>query len=241
MKQNKKIKFLKVFFIFFAFLMVFIFINAACKINVSKDSGVASIQHEQERTNNINQTSEQTKKENANVSTKESAVTETSLIGNGSKKTNNEIGDIIMKIESSAFKNNENIPSKYTCDGENINPPLKISEIPQNTVSLALIVEDPDAPGGTWIHWTVFNINPDTKQITENSVPEGAIEGVTDFGKPGYGGPCPPSGVHRYFFKLYALDLILKLNSSASADDIKKAMEGHILGSAELVGLYSRK
>ena len=146
-----------------------------------------------------------------------------------------------MKIESPAFKNNERIPSKYTCDGKNINPALKISEIPKNTVSLALIVEDPDAPGGTWIHWTVFNINPDTSQIPENSVPERAIEGVTDFGKPGYGGPCPPSGSHRYFFELYALDSIIKLDSSASADDIKKAMEGHMLGSAELVGLYSRK
>ena len=146
-----------------------------------------------------------------------------------------------MKIESPAFKNNERIPSEYTCDGKNINPALKISEIPKNTVSLALIVEDPDAPGGTWIHWTVFNINPDTSQIPENSVPERAIEGVTDFGKPGYGGPCPPSGSHRYFFELYALDSIIKLDSSASADDIKKAMEGHMLGSAELVGLYSRK
>lgn len=146
-----------------------------------------------------------------------------------------------MKIESPAFKNNENIPSKYTCDGVNINPALKISEIPKNTVSLALIVEDPDAPGGTWIHWTVFNINPGISLIPENNIPKGAIEGVTDFRRPGYGGPCPPSGSHRYFFVIYALDSIVKLGSSARADDIKKAMKSHIIGSAELVGLYSRK
>lgn len=147
----------------------------------------------------------------------------------------------LMKIESSAFKNNEYIPSKYTCDGENINPPLKISGIPQNTQSLVLIVDDPDSPTGTWVHWTVFNIDPKIQEISENSVPEGAVEGITDFGSIGYGGPCPHSGTHRYFFKLYALDAKLDLLAGSSKKEIEKAMEGHILDKAELIGLYSRK
>ena len=147
----------------------------------------------------------------------------------------------IMKLESPVFENNGNIPSKYTCDGENVNPPLEISEVPENAKSLVLIVDDPDAPMGTWVHWTVWNISSKTTEISENSVPEGAVEGMTDFGKPGYGGPCPPSGTHRYFFKLYALDATLDLDSSDKAKDIEKAMEGHILDKAELVGLYSRK
>lgn len=146
-----------------------------------------------------------------------------------------------MKIESEAFSNNQFIPKKYTCDGEDINPPLKISEVPQGTKSLVLIVDDPDAPMGTWVHWTVWNIPPDISDIPENTVPQGAIEGMTDFGRPGYGGPCPPSGVHRYFFKLYALDTTLELDSSATKRDLEKAMEGHILEKAELIGLYQRQ
>ncbi|MCD6500585.1 YbhB/YbcL family Raf kinase inhibitor-like protein [bacterium] len=146
-----------------------------------------------------------------------------------------------MKIESSAFKENQSIPEKYTCDGENVNPLLKISEVPEAAKSLVLIVDDPDAPMGTWVHWTVWNVSSKTTEIPENSVPEGAIEGMTDFGKPGYGGPCPPSGTHRYFFKLYALDTTLGLSSSAKKVDLEKAMEGHILDKAELIGLYSRQ
>ncbi len=146
-----------------------------------------------------------------------------------------------MKLESPIFENNGNIPSKYTCDGGNVNPPLEIREVPENAKSLVLIVDDPDAPMGTWVHWTVWNISPKTTEISENSVPEGAVEGITDFGKPGYGGPCPPSGTHRYFFKLYALNTTLDLDSSAKAKDIEKAMEGHILDKAELIGLYSRQ
>jgi hypothetical protein len=145
-----------------------------------------------------------------------------------------------MKIESPAFSNNQFIPSKYTCEGDNVNPPLRFSEIPQTAKSLVLIVDDPDAPSGTWVHWTVWNISPNTQEITENSVPEGAVEGLTDFGKPGYGGPCPPSGVHRYFFKLFALDTVLQLENSAKVSELKKAMEGHIIAEAELVGLYER-
>lgn len=145
-----------------------------------------------------------------------------------------------INIESTAFNNNEDIPAKYTCDGDNINPELVFSEIPSDAVSLVLIVDDPDAPGGTWVHWTVWNIDPGTTGIPENSVPGGSVEGNTDFGVPGYGGPCPPSGTHRYFFKLYALDTILDLATTATASDIENAMQGHVLGSAELIGLYSR-
>lgn len=146
----------------------------------------------------------------------------------------------VMKIESSAFENNGMIPAEYTCDGVNINPQLTIGGIPAGAESLVLIVDDPDAPGGTWVHWTVWNIDPLVTEIPENSIPMGAVEGVTDFGKTGYGGPCPPSGTHRYFFKLYALDTTLELDSSAAVQDINEAMDGHILESAELVGLYGQ-
>lgn len=146
-----------------------------------------------------------------------------------------------MKIESPAFQNNSNIPVKYTCDGEDVSPPLKITETPKGAQSLVLIVDDPDAPGGVWVHWTVWNIAPNTTEIAEDSLPEGAVEGVTDFGQPGWGGPCPPSGTHRYFFKVYALDTSLDLEPSARAQDIAEAMRGHILGQAQLIGLYQRR
>lgn len=144
-----------------------------------------------------------------------------------------------MKIESSAFKHNEKIPAKYTCDGENISPPLAISEVPGNAKSLVLIVHDPDAPAGTWVHWNVWNIPPQTKEVREGGVPQG-IEGATSFNKPGYGGPCPPSGTHRYFFKLYALDTMLDLPSSAMKGEIEKSMTGHIIAYHEFIGLYER-
>jgi Raf kinase inhibitor-like YbhB/YbcL family protein len=145
-----------------------------------------------------------------------------------------------MKIESTAFGNNEMIPANYTCDGADINPQLTIGGVPAGAESLVLIVDDPDAPGGTWVHWTVWNIDPSVTEIQENSVPVGAIEGVTDFGETGYRGPCPPSGTHRYFFKLYALDTALELDSSEAVQDINEAMDGHILESTELVGLYGQ-
>ncbi len=145
-----------------------------------------------------------------------------------------------MKIESPVFKTNEMIPSRYTCDGQNINPQLNISGVPADARSLVLIVDDPDAPGGTWVHWTAWNIDPATGEIAEGSVPVGAVEGVTDFGVPGYGAPCPPSGTHHYFFKIYALDITLDLDSSATVTEVEQAMEGHMMGSAELIGLYSR-
>lgn len=145
-----------------------------------------------------------------------------------------------MNISSPVFKNNEPIPPKYTCDGENISPPLQISGAPEGAKSLVIIVDDPDAPGRTFVHWTVWNIDPEIGEIPENSVPKGGKEGMTDFGRPGYGGPCPPSGVHRYFFKLYALDTILDLPEGATKQDIEQAMQNHILAKCELIGLYSR-
>lgn len=146
-----------------------------------------------------------------------------------------------MKLESSQFKGYTMIPSKYTCDGENVSPPLQISGVPKDAKSLVLVVDDPDAPNGTWTHWTMWNIDPKTTQIPENSIPGGVVQGNTSFGKPGYGGACPPSGQHRYFFKLFALDNLLNLNSSSSVQDLEKAIEGHVLATTELVGFYARK
>lgn len=143
-----------------------------------------------------------------------------------------------MKIESPVFAENQKIPAKYTCDGANISPPLKFSDVPKNTQSLALIMDDPDAPAGTWVHWTIWNIDPATREIAEGTVPAGFIEGVTSFGKPGYGGPCPPAGFHRYFFKLWALDAKLDLAGTSTKKDLEKAIEGHILDKSHLVGLY---
>lgn len=146
-----------------------------------------------------------------------------------------------MQIASPAFQNNQSVPEKYTCDGDNVSPPLVFSEVPKEAKALVLINDDPDAPAGTWVHWTLWNIPLQTEKIEENSVPQEATEGVTSFGKPGYGGPCPPSGTHRYFFKLYALDTTLDLDSSSDVKKLEAALQGHVLQQAELVGLYSRK
>lgn len=146
-----------------------------------------------------------------------------------------------MKIESTVFGNNEKIPSIYTCDGQNINPPLKISDIPANAKSMALIMDDPDAPRGTFVHWVVWNINAETKEIPENTVPSESMEGITGRGMAGYIGPCPPSGTHRYFFKLYALDDKLDLPANTDKTGLEKAMENHIIAKGELMGLYGRK
>lgn len=151
-----------------------------------------------------------------------------------------------MRIVSVAFEANGSIPAKYTCEGGNVNPPLQISGIPSNAKSLVLIVDDPDAPVGTWVHWTLWNIPPpDAAQtevrIAEGSVPRGAIEGKTNFNEPGYGGPCPPSGEHRYFFKAYALDTTLDLAPTAEKRELMDAVQDHVLDSAELIGRYSRK
>jgi len=145
-----------------------------------------------------------------------------------------------MEIESPVFKNNKLIPSKYTCDGENVNPPLLIGDVPENAKSLVLIVDDPDASRGAFVHWTVWNIDPHIKEIKENSCPQKAVEGRTDFGRPGYGGPCPPSGTHRYFFKLFALNTTLDIDTSTEAADLEREIEDNILAKTQLVGLYRR-
>jgi Raf kinase inhibitor-like YbhB/YbcL family protein len=145
-----------------------------------------------------------------------------------------------MRLTSPAFNHNDEMPSEYTCDGSNINPELRIANIPQNTKSLALIMDDPDAPMGTWVHWVVWNIPAETKAISKANEPEG-IQGTTSFQDKGYGGPCPPTGTHRYFFKLYALDSTLSLQEGSDKASLERAMDGHIIEKAELVGLYRRK
>ena len=146
-----------------------------------------------------------------------------------------------MQISSPAFDNNGSIPVKYTCNGEDINPPLVIAEVPEEAQSLVLIVDDPDAPVGNWTHWLMWNIDPSTAEIAENSVSDGAVQGTNSWGRNDYGGPCPPSGTHRYFFKLYALDTKLDLASSADQSDLEKTIEGHSIASAELMGAYSQE
>lgn len=145
-----------------------------------------------------------------------------------------------MKIISSAFSHNKFIPIKYTALGDNINPPLIFLDIPKETKSLALIVDDPDAPNGTWIHWIVWNINPTITKIKENSVPEGSIQGKTSQ-ENHYSGPKPPSGTHRYYFKLYALDTMLNLDPQKNINDLQNAIKNHIIDQAELIGLYAAK
>ncbi len=144
----------------------------------------------------------------------------------------------LLKISSTAFNDGGMIPVKYTCDGENINPPLDIKNIPEETSCLALIVDDPDAPISTWVHWIAWNI-PVTHHIKENEVH--GTEGINDFQQYHYGGPCPPSGTHRYFFKIYALDSLLDLQPDTKKLQLEKAMSEHIIGFGELTGLYHRK
>jgi hypothetical protein len=143
-----------------------------------------------------------------------------------------------MILTSPNFKHNEKIPIQFTGDGQDINPELEIKNVPEDTKSLVLIVDDPDAPAGTWDHWIVFNINPKVKEVFKNSVPENGIQGQNSWGRNNYGGPSPPSGTHRYFFKIFALDTRLGLNEGASKDEIERAMKKHILDKAELIGLY---
>ena len=142
-----------------------------------------------------------------------------------------------MKLTSPAFDHNQMMPKKYTCQGDDISPPLMIEGIPQGTKSLALIVDDPDAPMQTWVHWVVFNIPP-INEIKEKTTP--GMQGYNDFGRNDYGGPCPPSGTHRYFHKIYALDIVLDLKEGISKGQLENAMKGHILNQAELIGLYKK-
>ena len=151
-----------------------------------------------------------------------------------------------MKVTSSAFENGEFIPPLYTCNGKNISPDLKWSGFPKGTKSFAVIADDPDAPMGEWVHWIVYDIPANVTELEKNfpkdrELPNGVKQGVTDFGKPGYGGPCPPSGTHRYFFKVYALDEYLNLPAGLTKAQLLKSMEGHILAKGELMGKYKRK
>lgn len=143
-----------------------------------------------------------------------------------------------LVVQSVAFANNGHIPLKYTCDGENINPPIEISDIPEDTKSLAIIMEDPDAPAGLFTHWLIWNISPE-EQIPEKT--NQGVSGMNDFGKTGYGGPCPPSGAHHYYFKIYALDKELAITSGENKAALLEVMNGHILATGELVGRFKRE
>jgi Raf kinase inhibitor-like YbhB/YbcL family protein len=155
-----------------------------------------------------------------------------------------------MKLTSPSFENQKEIPRKYTCDGEDVSPALAWSNVPEGTKSLVLIVDDPDAPDPanprmTWVHWVIYNIPAAIASLTEGvkgkDLPKGTLQGLNDWKKTGYGGPCPPIGKHRYFHKLYALDIVLPDLKQPTKAALENAMEGHILFKAELVGLYQRK
>jgi Raf kinase inhibitor-like YbhB/YbcL family protein len=153
-----------------------------------------------------------------------------------------------FELTSSAFGQGETIPVKYTCDGEDISPPLRWSDPPEGTQSFALIADDPDAPVGTWVHWVLFNLPAETREVPEQATPPAGsqgpnyvVDGKNSWKRTGYGGPCPPGGTHRYFFKLYALDTMLDLAAGATKEQLLQAMEGHILGQAEVMGTYSRR
>lgn len=144
-----------------------------------------------------------------------------------------------MNLKSSAFGHNGEIPSLYTCDGWNISPPLDIMDVPSTAQSLVLVVEDQDAPGGVWDHWIVFNIDPSVKEISTGEQPSG-VAGKGSSDNATYIGPCPPNGTHRYLFTVYALDKILNLPAGSKKDEIMKAMEGHVIDKAVLIGIYTR-
>jgi Raf kinase inhibitor-like YbhB/YbcL family protein len=165
--------------------------------------------------------------------------------GQAGRATEGGIG-MQIQLSSTAFKEGEAIPVAYTCDGKNISPPLSWASVPQGAQSLALIVDDPDAPAGTWVHWVVFNLSPALSSLSEGASSSGSqdtfgMAGTSSFRKSGYGGPCPPKGKpHRYFFKLYVLDILLGLKSGASKADVEKAMQAHILAQGQLMGTYGR-
>ena len=148
-------------------------------------------------------------------------------------------GGAKMKITSSAFQEGGDLPSKFSRDGGNVNLPLRIEGTPQNAKSLVLIVDDPDAPVGLFTHWLVWNIDPKTTEIPEKSLPKGAVQGTNDYPNLGYGGPQPPSGTHRYYFKIFALDQTLDLRSGAKRQELDKAMNGHIIAQGQSMGRYT--
>ena len=153
---------------------------------------------------------------------------------------------MVLKLSSFAFENESSIPEKYTCDGQDVSPPLSWGDPPDGTKTFCLICDDPDAPAGTWVHWVIYDIPSGTRSLPEDVPKErrlknGSKQGTNDFGRIGYGGPCPPpGGPHRYFFKLYALDTVLDLPRGETKSDLEDAMEGHDLGFAKLVGFYGR-
>jgi Raf kinase inhibitor-like YbhB/YbcL family protein len=148
-------------------------------------------------------------------------------------------GSNSFQLTSTVFETNADIPKKYTCDGMDINPPLTFKNVPRDTKSLALTVSDPDALKGTWSHWIIYNIPPDTTEIIENTNP--GTEGLNDFGKHTYGGPCPPEGkLHHYIFRLYALNTILSINERPTLNEIEKALQGHVIAKTQLVGTYQK-
>jgi Raf kinase inhibitor-like YbhB/YbcL family protein len=144
-----------------------------------------------------------------------------------------------LKITSPVV--DRDIPRKYTCDGENINPPLEFNHVPSQAKSLALVLDDLDAPRGTFVHWIMWNIDPGIGGLEENSVPKGAVQGMNDFKKHKYGGPCPPSRAHRYVFKVFALDTRLNLGPNSTKIDLQKALQGHVIAEAQIIGRYGRK
>jgi Raf kinase inhibitor-like YbhB/YbcL family protein len=146
-----------------------------------------------------------------------------------------------MNLTSPDFDEGGNIPERFTCDGEDVTPSLKIDDVPGGAKSLVLIVDDPDAPRGTFTHWVVWNLPPDLTEIDANRTPSGAVQGVNDFGTNRYGGPCPPSGVHRYYFKLYALDTTLQLPAKSKRKALEAAIKDHVVDEASLMGRYARK
>ena len=148
-------------------------------------------------------------------------------------------------LKSTAFENGGRIPRQYTCDGKDLSPALFWTGVPQRAVALALIVNDPDAPRGDWVHWVVFDMPANRRDLPEHlpskdTLEGGGVHGLNDFGRLGWGGPCPPSGMHQYVFTLHALDAMLKLEPRASRDDVVEAMQGHVLATARLIGKYAR-
>lgn len=150
-----------------------------------------------------------------------------------------QVKSINMRILSAVFNDGENIPPKFTCDGDNTLPGFSVSGVPEQSKSLVFIMDDPDSPTGTWDHWIIFNVSPDTKEIAEGKEPAG-IRGKNSWGEIGYGGPCPGRGSHRYFFKVYALDSMIDLSEGTDKSTLLETMQGHILDSAELMGRYEK-
>jgi Raf kinase inhibitor-like YbhB/YbcL family protein len=157
-----------------------------------------------------------------------------------------EAKEIPFVLNSSAFDPDQPIPVKYTCDDEDVSPPLEWHDPPEDTASFALIVDDPDAPGGTWVHWVLYNLPAEIRNLAQGvpsgaALADGGLNGRNSWKHLGYGGPCPPGGTHRYYFRLYALDTVLELDGEPDKDQLVRAMEGHILAQTDLMGTYARK